>query len=114
MKPNFVFTIGHSTQPIERFIGLLEQHRITAVCDVRSAPYSRRNPQFNREKLKHSLHGFGISYVFLGKELGARTDDSSCYLDGKVQFDILASTALFRTGLERVREGIGNYQVALM
>ena len=44
-----VFTIGHSTHPQARFVDFLKLHDITAVCDVRSKPYSRTNPQFNRE-----------------------------------------------------------------
>lgn len=68
-----VFTIGHSTHTQDRFIDLLATHRITAVCDVRSAPYSRVNPQFNRDPLQHALKTAGIAYRFLGQELGARS-----------------------------------------
>ena len=81
-----VFTIGHSTHPQERFIALLEQHGITALGDVRSRPYSQFNPQFNREELEKALGEHGIAYRFLGKELGARSDDPSCYEGGKVQY----------------------------
>ncbi len=109
-----VFTIGHSTHSTERFIALLRQHCITAVCDVRSKPYSRVNPQFNREVLKQSLRECNIAYVFLGTELGARSDDSSCYDHGKVRYVRLARTELFRQGLARVQEGMNNYRVALM
>ncbi|MGD0578939.1 MAG: DUF488 domain-containing protein, partial [Bryobacteraceae bacterium] len=72
-----VFTVGHSTHPRERFISLLSLHGITALCDVRSKPYSRVNPQFNRDELKKVLPIYGIKYLFLGKELGARSDDPS-------------------------------------
>jgi uncharacterized protein (DUF488 family) len=65
-----VFTIGHSTHPREFFVNLLLRQRITALCDVRSVPYSRLNPQFNRETLKADIRAHGINYVFLGKELG--------------------------------------------
>lgn len=109
-----VYTIGHSTHSIGRFLELLRQHNITAVCDVRSRPYSRTNPQFNREALKGALSNFDIRYVFLGKELGARTDDRSCYCDGKVQYEMLAKTSLFKKGIERVRTGAHGYRVALM
>ena len=68
-----IFTIGHSNHSLERFLELLKQHRIEAVCDVRSSPYSRMNPQFNRENLKQSLREVNITYVFLGRELGARS-----------------------------------------
>ena len=109
-----VFTIGHSTHPQERFVSLLCQHGITALCDVRSTPYSRVNPQFNREGLRESLRACGITYVFLGKELGARSADPTCYEYGKVKYDRLAVTDLFRQGLDRVREGTRTYRVALM
>jgi uncharacterized protein (DUF488 family) len=99
---------------VEEFVSLLNRHQITAVCDVRSSPYSRVNPQFNRESLKASLRNAGIAYVFLGKELGARSDDSSCYEHGKVRYERLAATEEFRDGLRRVREGTGKFRVALM
>jgi uncharacterized protein (DUF488 family) len=111
---NAVFTIGHSTHPQERFIDLLLQHGITALCDVRSKPYSRLNPQFNREDLKKSLRERGITYVFLGRELGARSGDPTCYENGKVQYDRLARTDLFRRGLERLQKGMKDYRLALM
>src|SRR5687767_4940714 len=97
-KP-IVHTIGRSTHPIEYFLGPLSSHGITAVADVRSTPFSRRNPQFNRERLKQSLRDEGIAYVFLGTELGARADDSACYENGKVQYDRLARTERFQHGL---------------
>ena len=109
-----LFTIGHSTHTLEHFLGLLAQHRIEAVCDVRSVPYSQRNPQFNRESLKHQLQAMRVSYVFLGKELGARSDNSACYIDGKVQYNHLVDEPLFIQGLSRLRTGIGRYRVALM
>ena len=109
-----VFTIGHSTHPQERFIALLHQHGITALCDVRSTPYSRINPQFNREDLKEALRRSNIRYVFLGKELGARSEDPACYEHGRVQYDRLAHTDLFQRGLERVQEGMKKYKLALM
>jgi uncharacterized protein (DUF488 family) len=109
-----VFTIGHSTHRQEHFVSLLSQHGVTAVCDVRSKPYSRVNPQFNREVLKETLRANGIAYVFLGNELGARSDDPSCYEDGKVQYDRLANTELFRQGIQRVQEGMKSYRVGLM
>lgn len=109
-----VFTIGHSTHPLERFVSLLQQQGITALSDVRSTPYSRVNPQFNREDLKESLRACSIAYVFLGKELGARSEDPACYDHGKVQYDRLAHTDLFRRGLERVQEGMKRFRIALM
>src|SRR5439155_9113013 len=110
-----VFTIGHSTHPQERFISLLRQHGITALCDVRSTPYSRMNPQFNREELAGALLAQDIEYRFLGKELGARSDDPHCYEAGKVQYERLAETTQFQYGLKRVLKGMKEgFRVVLM
>ncbi len=109
-----VFTIGHSTHGADKFRDLLAGHKVTAVADVRSSPYSRFNPQFNREELRADLKGSRISYVFLGEELGARSKDRSCYVDGKVQYDRLAQTALFQHGLDRVIGGAQQHRIALM
>ena len=96
VKEETIYTIGHSTHEIENWISLLKRHRIEAVADVRSVPYSRWQPQFNRESLIDSLKTHGIAYVFLGKELGARTDDPECYEDGRVKYRLLAKTKLFK------------------
>lgn len=109
-----VFTIGHSTHPTERFRELLVRHDMTAVADVRSSPYSRVNPQFNRERLRADLKGARIAYVFLGQELGARSEDRNCYVEGKVQYDRLAQTALFQQGLDRVTRGAQTHRIALL
>lgn len=109
-----LLTIGHSTHPITVFLALLQQHGVGAVVDVRSAPFSRYNPQFNRADLTASLRSIGIRYVFLGKELGARSDDPDCYRHDKVQYDVLAETSLFKTGIDRVLAGANLYRVALM
>lgn len=109
-----LYTIGHSTHPAEKVIELLREHAVTVVADVRSRPYSRMNPQFNREAFCSHLKSAGIGYVFLGRELGARSEDRGCYVEGKVQYDRLAQTALFRTGLDRVIQGMKSHSVALM
>jgi uncharacterized protein (DUF488 family) len=109
-----VFTIGHSTHSINEFIGLLHLNGVNAIVDVRSVPYSRKQPQFNREALKLELKEHNIAYVFLGKELGARTDDQACYENGRVLYRRLAKTEGFRAGLERVRKGSKKHRIALM
>ena len=109
-----IYTIGHSNHEPDYFLELLERHSISALVDVRSRPYSRMNPQFNRENLKRLLEPREIVYVFLGRELGARSEDPACYSEGKVQYDRLAQTELFRQGLDRVSEGIETHRLALM
>lgn len=112
--PDFVYTIGHSNHSMEKFIELLAAHGVTAVADVRSHPYSRFNSQFNRERLQADLKRAGLAYVFLGRELGARSEDQDCYLEGKVQYDRLARTPLFQEGLARLAQGCRTNRIALM
>lgn len=109
-----VLTIGHSNHAPERLVDLLRQHEVSAVADVRSAPYSRMYSAFNKESLAAMLKEHGIAYVYLGRELGARTEDPSCYLDGKVQYRRLAQTPLFQSGLERVMTGAAERTVSLL
>lgn len=110
-----VFTIGHSNRSIEELIALLRQNGITAVADVRSQPYSRLYPQFNRDPLEDSLKRAGIQYIFLGKELGARSEDTRCYDNGRVRYGRLAETALFQHGLDRIHAGLAKgYTIAIL
>ncbi len=110
-----IYTIGHSKHPIDQFIALLQQHSVDALADVRSTPYSRFNPQFNKEKLQTALAAAGIRYVFLGEELGARAKDPSCYdAEGRVNYTKLAQTALFRKGIERLLTGMQQHRIAIM
>jgi uncharacterized protein (DUF488 family) len=60
-----VFTIGHSTRPIEEFLGLLKAHGVTRVIDVRTVPKSRHNPQFGRTELSAALHRARMHYRHL-------------------------------------------------
>jgi uncharacterized protein (DUF488 family) len=109
-----VYTIGHSNGTTERLLGLLGQHGIAAIADVRSRPYSRFNPQFNREELSAALKAAGIGYVFLGQELGARSGDPSCYRDGRAQYALMAQTPLFARGIERLLAGAEAQRVAIL
>jgi uncharacterized protein (DUF488 family) len=110
-----IYTVGHSNHPIDRFLSLLQPHGITAVADVRSTPYSRFNPQFRREKLQAALASVGIQYVFLGQELGARSQDPACYdAEGRVSYAKLATTELFRKGIARLRTGMADHRISLM
>ena len=101
-----LFTEDHSTQTFEVFLALLPKSSVTAFADVRSSPYSRFSPQFSREALKQSLRQANVAYTFLGKELGARSDNPACYRAGKVQYDLLAQQPAFADGVA----GIGCVQ----
>ena len=66
-----IWTIGHSTREIDKFISALEANAIKLIADVRLLPGSKRYPQFNRESLAKSLSERGIGYEHF-PELGGR------------------------------------------
>ena len=109
-----VLTVGHSNHTIEKLVALLKAHDVTAVADVRSSPFSRFSPHFNRVPLQQALKDNEIAYVFLGAELGARSKDPTCYQHGKVQYDRLAQTDLFKAGLRRVVQGAESYRLVIL
>src|ERR1700722_20120562 len=93
--------IGHSTLPYERFLELLRRCSVTAVADVRTAPYSRHSPQFNKDTLRNELRHDGIAYVFLGQELGGRPKDKQLFCEGVADYEKMARVADFAKGLDR-------------
>jgi len=109
-----IHTIGHSIHPIEYFTSILKSSFIDAIADVRSSPYSKFTPQYNRENLYVSLKDAGISYVFLGDKLGARPKDDSCYENGQVKYNLLAKTDNFKSGISRLIKGSEKYSIAIM
>ena len=109
-----VLTVGHSNHSFAVFLRLLKQHDVTALADVRSTPYSRFNPHFRREALARALQNHDIGYLFLGRELGARSKDPSCYEKGRVQYSRLAQTDLFRDGLARLLREADHDRIAVM
>ena len=109
-----ILTIGHSSHTIEAFIALLKMHGVTALADVRSHPASKYFPHFSKNDLADNLRSADIAYIFLGKELGARSQNPLCYKNGKVQYDLLAEEALFQDGLNRIRQGAENHSIAMM
>lgn len=109
-----IFSIGHSNHSIDKFLNLLESSQINMVVDVRSAPFSRMFPQFNQETLKKSLSDNSIGYLFLGDQIGGRSNDPDDYLDGQVLYKALANKEAFKTGMERLKEGSAKYRIALM
>lgn len=111
-----VFTIGHSNQTTEEFLELLRQHQIDVVVDVRSSPFSRFVPQFNKRELQAVVREAGFQYVYLGRELGGRPDSDSDLIDeeGHAIYGLIAETDEFLTGIRRLREGISRYRVAMM
>lgn len=109
-----LYTIGHSTQSIEEFTELLLKYHVEAIADVRSGPYSKMFPWFNRKELAKSLQAVGIKYVFLGEELGARRDEPCCYIGTRADYDLISKCEAFQKGIKRLENGIQNLKISLM
>lgn len=109
-----IFTIGHSNLSYDEFRDRLVAIGITAIADVRSSPFSRAVPHFNRPELKAALKRDGLSYSFLGKELGGRPRNEIYYRDGIADYVRMATDETFVLGLNRVEEGSKSYNIAMM
>jgi uncharacterized protein (DUF488 family) len=102
--PTTLYSIGHSNVAAERLIALLEQHSIRTLCDVRSAPYSRYNPQFNREVLAETLRAAGITYRFMGDTLGGKPADGALRTEDGTRPDYtrIAAAPAFQRALNQL------------
>ena len=113
-EPN-VFTIGHSTHSLDTFLDLLKQQQINLVVDVRSIPHSAYASHFNKEAVQRFLSAQGITYVYMGHELGGQPESTTYYDDeGHVMYDRLAESARFREGISDVLEAVQTHRVALL
>ena len=110
------YTIGHSTHTFEHFKCLLVRWDINCIVDVRSFPYSKHAPHFNRESIQSFLINNNIKYIFMGKELGARqAERENIDINGKVMFDKVKEKISFIKAIERIIQGIDKgYKIALM
>ena len=109
-----IFTIGHSNHPLPRFLEMLARAEVGAVADVRSQPVSRWAPQFNKEALMSTLEGCGLSYLFMGRELGGRTKITALLSDGKPDYAKMARDEAFIEAIARLIKQSARQRVALM
>jgi uncharacterized protein (DUF488 family) len=110
-----LFTIGHSNVALDDFLGLLQQHGIQAVADVRTVPRSRYVPHFNAGQLRDALARCDISYLPFGRELGGRPEGAGFYdAQGHVLYGRLAASPAFQEGIGRVLAGAQTQRIALL
>ncbi|HEX9056240.1 MAG TPA: DUF488 domain-containing protein [Ktedonobacterales bacterium] len=113
--PLTIYSIGHSNQSLRSFIALLQRHGIQSLLDVRSAPYSRYVPHFNRPELEDAVERQGIRYIYLGDELGGRPLGDEFYdAQDHVLYAHVANAPFFLRGLERLVDEGSEYRAAIM
>ncbi len=110
-----IWTIGHGSIEIEQLTTLLGGQAIRTLADVRSAPYSKFAPQFNREVLATAVQRGNIQYAFWGDTLGGRPNHPSLFLrGGKPDYHAMAETAEFARGLELAIDAARRERICLM
>ena len=112
---HFIYTIGHSNHPIERFLELLERYEIEVLVDVRTNPFSRFSRQFSHDTLRAYIQNAGLKYLHLGKELGGKPKEAEFYdAEGHVDYARIAQSERFAEGIDRLVAGCREYRVAVM
>ncbi len=120
-----LFTIGHSAHSLDKFVQLLEANGVMTLVDVRTAPASRYQPQFNKASLEQFLPQHGRQYVYAGKYLGGRPSDPTCYKRRvlpeeradylhEVDYPEVMKRPWFVTGVERLLELADEQTTAVM
>ncbi len=120
-----VHTIGHSNLDIHVFIGLLKESGIDCLVDIRSVPFSRFCPQFNKARIEAVLRENGIGYIHEGESLGGRIADLDCYVEKKlpekktdfaksIDYEILKTKPWFDAGIRRVMATAATRNIALL
>ncbi len=110
-----IYTIGCGSRSTQTLIDELNKNKIMYVIDVRSQPYSRFKPEFNRETFEQALLERKMRYVYMGDLLGGRPAESIYYTDGKVDYAKYWDSPSFQAGVERLKKARSpKFRVALI
>lgn len=113
-----VYSIGHSNHDLATFFGLLQRHGVRVLVDVRSQPYSRWVPDYNREMLQRGLEAAGFAYVFMGDSLGGRPNEAAMYdrgpAEGRPNYERVAQSELFQAGIDDLIQRAAIEPLAIM
>lgn len=110
-----IYTIGYATKDIDSFVKCLKKNNVTCLIDVRSSPFSKTFPMFDKANLKATLNANDIVYAHFGEEFGARRDENEAYasrytikgeLKNQVWFDKVYELPLFQKGVSRTLNAI--------
>jgi uncharacterized protein (DUF488 family) len=114
-EPLAIWTVGHSNHPLDTLLDLLRTEQIEVLVDVRSAPYSRYAPHFNREALGPALEEAGLRYLYLGDALGGRPSRAEHYdAEGHALYSAMAEQPDFREAIARLLRGARSHRIALI
>jgi uncharacterized protein (DUF488 family) len=115
LSGGMIYSIGHGRKPIEQFVRELLSFDVLYLCDVRSVPFSRFNPQYNQKMLHKTMEQYHIRYLHLGEQLGGRPSDPSCFDNDKLSYELMAQQDFFLEGISRLKEALQkNLRIAIM
>ena len=116
MEKHYLYSIGHGRRSAEEFLKLLGENAIDYLIDVRTTPYSRFNPQYNKNALQTFLENNSIKYIHMGDQLGGRPKEPDCYNEkGRVDYVVLSQKPYFLEGIERLKTAYDkNLRAAIM
>lgn len=109
-----IYTIGHSNVDFKEFLDLLEDKGIEVLVDVRSVPFSKYAPQFNRENMGKELKNGNIEYIFMGDVLGGKPEDTSCYVKNNVVYEKIMGKRGYWEGISKLIEIADRRKTAVM
>ncbi|MCD8260110.1 MAG: DUF488 domain-containing protein, partial [Bacteroides sp.] len=110
-----IYTIGHCNKSFEQLVDELKSFEVAYVVDIRSKPYSRYNKQFNRDTIQYALPEHGMTYGYMGHQIGIIPEDPSCYTNGIIDYSKLREKDFFIRGLDRLEDAWEKgYKVVLM
>lgn len=109
-----LYTIGHSNLSLSRFFEMLQHHHVSLLVDVRSSPYSRYVPHFNKEQLEREVQRRGMAYRYLGAELGGRPTREDYMSDGHPDYEKMAEDSRLLATLAELISMSSTAHIALM
>lgn len=114
-SPSILWSVGHSNHELDAFAELVLVAGIEFLVDVRSYPYSRFAPHFNREELRGAMAERNVRYLFLGEVLGGRPAHDEHYdTDGHALYGPMSQVPAFGEAVDRLLQGARNHRLALM
>jgi uncharacterized protein (DUF488 family) len=108
-----IYTIGHSNHKADKFLKLLQANHVNLLVDVRSAPYSRYCPQFNKNDIENYLKNFGIQYIYSWDYLGVLLEKGGDYLH-EVNYPEVMKKDWFVKGIDRLIQLASENSTAVM
>ncbi len=101
-SPGQIFTVGYGNRTPEQLFDLVKSNGCVYLIDVRSMPYSKYHTEYNRETLEDTAIGFGVTYLYLGEQLGGKPNEDELDELGRVDYKEMAKKPKFEEGLQRL------------